>query len=309
MRTTTQVTLVNGRRLRITRLDNCGRIVYGDDNVAISDAFVSVSAKTNTTSTSAVEVKNANGDVIVKVPEKTSFANYGLEIAFAKVDPELFALVTGQRVLTDANGNPVGFSVDSAVDLEGQGIALEIWAGSPAGDACTDPNAQGSYGYVLFPFLQGGVLGDHSIQEGAISFTITGVTSNDGNGWGVGPYNVMLNGSGQPAKLAEPLTSTEHEAFLIVGVTPPDATAGTRPQLDPAATPVTALAFSATTGHAGTFTVTGGGAGVGVWYDFGDGTWDYVTGTTTTHTYAAAGTYVAKASSNGTWVTHSSTVS
>ena len=33
-RKTTKVALVNGRRMRVTRLDSCGRIVYGDDNVS-----------------------------------------------------------------------------------------------------------------------------------------------------------------------------------------------------------------------------------------------------------------------------------
>ena len=49
--------------------------------------------------------------------------------------------------------------------------------------------------------------------------------------------------------------------------------------------------------------------GVGVWWDFGDGTWDYVTegGGSTTHTYES-GTYTVQASTNGKWVTKSVTV-
>lgn len=304
----TSITLVNGTRLRVTRLDACGKIVYGDRNVGISDSFVSVAAKVATSATSAVAVKNANGDTLVSVPAVTSFSNYDLEIQFASVDPELFSLITGQGVKYDAFGNASGFIIDSSVSLTGQGIALEVWAGAPGGDACSTVGATGSYGYVLFPFLQGGVLGDHTINEGAISFTITGVTSNDGAGWGHGPYKVETGSDSNPSTLITALTSTTHELFAIVGVAPPAATVGTRPQLDPTATAVTALAATLS-GRVATFTVTGGGSGVGVWYDFGDGTWDYIVGTTTTHTYTAAGTYDVTASSNGTVVHHSTVVS
>lgn len=308
-RSTTKIGLLNGKRLRITRLDSCGRVVYGDNNVAISSGFVSIAAKAVTSATTAVDLKNANGDSVVKDSATTSFSDYTLDITFAEVDPELFALVTGQSVRYDANGNVIGFSVNSDVTLDGQGIAIEVWTGSPSGDACNDVGAQGSFGYVLYPFVQGGYLSDHTIAEGGITFAISGASTQDGNGWGTGPYKVVLGSDGTtPSKLAAPLLANDHEVILITGVAPPAATVGTRPQLDPSATPVTAVTFAATTGHAGTITITGGGAGVGVQYDFGDGTWDYVTGTSTSHTFPAAGTYTVKASSNGTYVQTTATV-
>lgn len=310
-RKTTKVALVNGRRMRLTRLDSCGRVVYGDDNVAVSSGFVSVASKTNTTSTNAVEVKNANGDTVVFEAAKTTFSNFALDIEFAEVDPELFALFTGQSVEFDASGNPVGFSVNSKVDLTDQGVALEVWTGSPSGDACADVNAQGSYGYVLYPFLQGGVLGDFTIAEGGISFTLTGTVSKDGNAWGHGPYPVMIGSNGQPGPLVGTVDTNDHLQTLIVGVTPPDATTGTRPQLDPKATAVTAIVNTPTTGHGVAFTATPAVAsGVGSWWDFGDGTWDYVTTASSaiTHVFAAAGNYTVEVSTNGTWVTKNITV-
>lgn len=300
-RKTTKVALVNGRRMRVTRLDSCGRIVYGDNNVAVSKGFVSVSSSTNTSSTDAVDIKNANGESVVFQPETTSFSNFGIEIEFAEVDPELFALVTGQDVVFDANGNPVGFTINSKIVLTAQGIGLEVWTGSPAGNACADVNAQGSYGYVLWPFLQGGVLGDFSIAQGGISFTITGITSNDGNAWGAGPYNVMIGSNGQPSKLVQPLDTNDHLQTLIVGVAPPEATTGTRPQMDPTKTAITAI-VNTNTARAYSFTATPAvNAGVGTWWDFGDGVWDYVTaaGSAVTHTYTAAGTFTVKASTTG----------
>ena len=46
-----------------------------------------------------------------------------------------------------------------------------------------------------------------------------------------------------------------------------------------------------------------------VWYDFGDGTWDYVAAPgDASHTYASPGTYTVKASQNGVWVSTTVTV-
>lgn len=308
-RKTNKVALVNGTRVRITRLDACGRIVYGDNNVAISKGFVSVALKAATSSTTAVDVKNANGESIVNEPAETSFSNYGVDIVFAEVDPELFALISGQRVLHDAFGQTTGFTVDTNVSLQSQGVAIEVWTGSPSGDACSDSNAQGSFGYILLPFVKGGYLSDHTISEGGISFTIAGATTKDGNAWGRGPYKVQINAGGQPGPLVDPLTTTEHEAVLLVGVAPPAPVDGTRPQLDPAKTAVTTITAT-TTGLSVDLDVTPDAAvGTGVWWEFGDGTWDYIDGGAVTHAFPSAGTYTVQASTNGTWVSKSVTVS
>jgi hypothetical protein len=312
-RKTDKLILVNGSRIRATRLDACGRVVFGDNNVVITKGWASVAITTNTTSTDAVTVKNADGETLVNVPEKTSFSNLGVEISLIEVDPELFALFTGNTVRHDANGVVTGVNIDSKTDLNGQGVALEVWAGAPAGDACSDDAAEGSYGYALLPFLQGGILGDHTFAEGAISFTMTGLVSKDGNSWGVGPYDVEIGADGNPAPLFEPLTSSNHEVLEIVGLTPPDAYDGARPQLDPSATAVTGITDAAATGsppaHTRTFTATGATSGSQVWWEFGDDEWDYVTGPTITHTFPAAGTYTVTASTNGTWVSHLVTIS
>jgi hypothetical protein len=46
-----------------------------------------------------------------------------------------------------------------------------------------------------------------------------------------------------------------------------------------------------------------------VWYDFGDGTWDYVDAPgASNHEYENPGTYTVRASQNGTWVSTTVTV-
>lgn len=302
---------VRGRRIRATRVDACGRPVYGEDSQVVSKGFISVAYTANTNDSDEINQPNAAGETCIFEPAQSSLTGYTVNIEFCEVDPELFSLVTGQEVYLDANGDAVGFSVGTDVDLEAQGFALELWAGAPAGDACADENAQGSYGYFLAPFLKGGILGDLTIENGAVTFTITGATTRDGNQWGSGPYNVMLNADGDPAPLITPLGTNKHLLLIWVGVAPPELFYGTRPVLDPDSTDITAVvAVEGSSPTEADFSFTGAVANEPVWIEYGDGTWDYVADGTTgsTHVYAANGTYTARASSNGTWVTTGVTI-
>lgn len=310
-RNTKSFSLLKGRRLRVTRVDNCGRVVYGDDSTIVNKGFVSVGLTTNTTESDAISVTNANGDICVSESGVVSLAGYGVEIAFCNVDPELLALITGQEVYLDAQGDPIGFTQNTKIQLDG-GFALEVWAGAAGTDVCADPNAQGSYGYILLPSLQGGVLSDFVVENAALTFTMTGANTKDGHRWGSGPYNVMLNSLGTAAPLIKPLDANDALLLIGVSVAPPEATVGSRPLLDPAAPAVTAVAGTTTPASLTVaFAVTPDDQTTPVWYDFGDETWDYVPAAEmgeTSHTYAEAGTYTVKASTNGTWVSTTVTV-
>jgi hypothetical protein len=297
--------LVNGRRLRTTRLDACGRPVYGDDSVGVSKGFVSVAYTANTTSADDIDQKNANGESCIFVKGKTTITGYGLEIEFCQVDPALLSQMTGQPVVLSADGTTVvGFDVDTKIDMSDVGVALEVWAGATDSDACATAGAQGSFGYFLVPFLQGGYLGDFTVENGNIDFTWTGANTVDGNGWGFGPYDVVLDGTGTPGPLNKAITSTTALHFEFSQVAPPDPTDGLRPLLDPDTDPITGLAASVVA-HVATFTPTPADIVAPFYYEFGDGTWDYITPSAmgaTTHTYPESGTYTAKATTDGeTW--------
>jgi hypothetical protein len=307
------LSLVKGRRIRVTKLDSCGRPIYGDDSQVVSKGFISVALTANTTETDEINVTNAAGEVCVYEASVTSLVGYGIEIQFCEVDPELFALVTGQPVVLGADGDTViGFDVDTKIGLENSNFALELWAGAPAGDSCNDPNAQGNYGYLLLPFLQGGILGDFTVENGAVTFTLTGANTKEGNGWGTGPYPVMLDGATPtpaPGVMATPVSTSTALRTMIVDVAPPADACGARPVLDPSLPNLTDITLTPD-GLDADITTTPAATGP-VWYDFGDGTWDYVAAPgTTTHSYAAAGTYTVRASQNGiVWVTKQVTVS
>jgi hypothetical protein len=301
------LSLVKGRRIRLTRLDGCGRPVYGDCSTSVSKGFISVSFTANTTESDEINVTNAAGEVCVFEPAETTLTGYGVEIAFCEVDPELFALVTGQPVVVDSFGNAIGFDIDTATSLTGQGFALELWAGSAAGDACATEGAQGSYGYLLLPFLQGGIVGDFTVENGSVTFTLTGANTRDGNSWGYGPYSdIQIDSGGQPGPMYSPIGSTVALRTILTDVAPPEAVCGCRPLLDSALPELTAVAGVAT-GASVDLDVTPIATG-SVWFDFGDGTWDLVAAPgETSHTYAKAGTYTVKASQNGVWVSTSVT--
>lgn len=306
------LSLVKGRRIRVTRLDSCGRPIYGDDSQVVSKGFISVAYTANTTESDEINVPNAAGEVCVYEPSVTSLVGYGIEIQFCNVDPELLALVTGQNVVLAADGTTVvGFDIDTKIGLENSNFALELWAGSPTGDACSTAGAQGSYGYILLPFVTGGILGDFTVENAAVTFTITGANTKEGNSWGVGPYDVMLDNSPTPApsKMSTPVSTTAALRTMIVDLAPPADACGARPVLDPALANLTAITpVEGDTPMEADFTVTPVSTGP-VWYNFGDGSWDFVAAPgAASHLYETPGTYTVSASQNGTWVTQTVTV-
>src|SRR5687768_8542909 len=242
------LSLVKGRRIRVTSLDSCGRPIYGDDSQVVSKGFISVGFTANTTESDEINVTNAAGEVCVYEAAVTSLVGYGIEVAFCEVDPELFALVTGQPVVFAADGTTViGFDVDTKIGLENSNFALELWAGAPTGDSCAE-GAQGSYGYLLLPFLTGGILGDFTVENDSVTFTLTGANTKEGNSWGVGPYNVMLGGSSTPAPMATPVSTSTALRTMIVDVAPPQDECGARPLLDPALPAITSITAVEDTG-------------------------------------------------------------
>src|SRR5262245_734204 len=214
-------TLVRGRAMRVTRLNACGDAVYGPPSTVASEGFISVALTANTEEGETISQANANGKICILDEPAPTFTGYSVEVSFWNVDPDLFALMTGQPpVLNDATpASAVGFQVNSDVNLDDSGFALELWSGVP-GAAC-GAGGDPAYGYFLIPFLKGGVFGDFTIENAAITFTMTGANSKDGNSWGVGPYDVLREASGAPGPLLEALPTDNHLHMQLVTLPPP----------------------------------------------------------------------------------------
>lgn len=234
--------VVRGRRLRATRLDGCGNPVLGPDSTVVTGGFISVALTANIEEGEAINVTNANGDVCVLDQPCPKFQDYSVVVTFCDVNPVLFNLMSGQP-LVENGADTVGFRVNSDVDACDSGFALELWTGVPS-DAC-EVGANASYGYMLLPFVQGGVLGDFTVENAAINFTLTGARTKKGGGWGVGPYDVVSD-AGTPSPLATAIAAGDHLHLERTSVAPPDA--------DCDASELGTLATGATQGAPGTYT-------------------------------------------------------
>lgn len=217
---TKKFSLVRGRALRVTRLDGCGSVVLGPDSKVSTEGFISIGLTANTEEGETISVTNAAGNVCILDQPAPKFTGYGIAVSFCGVDPDLFSLMTGQPLVMSADGNDVvGFGVDSDVNLDGTGFAMEMWSNVPV--AACDASGSASFGYMLIPFVKGGVLGDLTVENGAINFTLSGASSKDGNEWGVGPYSVVRNAAGNPGPLNKAIPTTRHLHTEVTTVAPP----------------------------------------------------------------------------------------
>lgn len=238
-------TLVRGRALRVTKLDGCGRVDLGPDSSIATDGFISVGLTANTEEGETISQTNAAGKICILDEPSPEFTGYSIEVNFCGVDPQLLSLMTGQPVVLNAAGTAVvGFRMNSGINLAEKGFALEMWSSVPV--AACDASGGASFGYFLVPFIQGGVLGDFTVENGAINFTLTGASSKEGSEWGVGPYDVVRDEGGAAGPLNEPIDTKDHLHLEVTTVPPPT--------LDTGATALGVPATGATAGIPATLT-------------------------------------------------------
>jgi hypothetical protein len=269
---------LRGRRMRATVLDAAGNVVYGANSAIVTKGFITVAYTTVTQEGEAITVTNAAGEACVAESALPSVNGFTAEATFCEVDYRLFEILTGNKVLLDDNNVAIGFTETTSIDLATVNFALELWLGS---------KNPGEYGYVLTPFLRGGIVGDVTIENAAITFTVTGLTTRGGSAWGKGPYAVQ-SVAGVPAVLKDAVTATEHRRWLTTTVAPPTAYEGSIPVLAtaPALTSLTATP----TGLSVAIAPVPSGTDP-IFYDFGDGTYDYAATGSFTKVFGSAGTY------------------
>lgn len=220
---------VLGKKIRVTRLDNCCNTAPPgtECGMVISDGFIRITLSTETTEGTEIAPTKADGTTCYSVRTPDSFNRMTVEIEFCNVDPDLFEMMSNAEPFVDYNGDTTGFTVGEGA-LEKR-FALELWTGLASNEeACTTPGAEEGSGYFLLPCMQGGVLGDFEVVgDGESNFTITGAYTNKAIGWGQGPYEVMLDELGDPAPLPAPGIATDrHFLATITGVAPPPAACG-----------------------------------------------------------------------------------
>lgn len=306
--------VVRAPAARVTRLGPCGEILDTGCDFATTESFVEITlTKVYQERQDALQL-NANGNICVDKPKFPILRWYEVAIQFCNVDPELFNIVSAEPlVMNDATiPQAIGWCTlpESA---ESANFALEFWTGTED-EGCDDGDVV--YGYGLLPRIVQGTIGDVTINNGVITFTVNGITRG-ANQWGTGPYNVIINetgvNAGLPGKLLTSVNTGSHKCFFWTKLAPPDGFCGCQ-DLSPALT-VLPLTGAAAVLRTLTFPVDLNGDPIlPAIIDWGDLTADQVvtSGTSATHTYVAGSytaTYKATTQSGPTYTSATITVS
>lgn len=286
-------TPIRGRRMRVTKVNALGRPVYGPAAFVTTSGFVSVQFTPEIAEGEETEVRTAGGDLCVSERGCDELRWITVQIEFCQVDPCLFTLINETWTeLRDCVGDVIGWAESHKFSCD-TGFGLELWT-DVTGYTPTTPGAQGAWGYLLLPFIVGGTLGEQTVENGAISFTITGRTKK-GSGWGVGPYDVMCNDAvtGACGPLLTPVGPDEPRRIFLTTCPPPLAVCGCQPLSAPDGPPATvveddtdtermSVTASIPVGTVGAYSV-----------NWGDGSTvqDIIPGTPLDHTYVRNGTY------------------
>lgn len=215
---------------RVTTLSSCGAVATGTCASAVTNGIISVAMTKEYEDRQEFFVKNGNGDFCVRETNPPILKWINLELTFCAVEPEMLNMLTAEPLVADDRDSPryTGFSTQegSAANVN---FALEGWtrvSGSNLG--CTGTN-QVEYGYVLFPWVVEGTLGDITFQNDTVSFVINSRTHANSL-WGTGPYFVDLSDAtatlNNQIKLLTPILSTQHHRMFLTRMAPPTASCG-----------------------------------------------------------------------------------
>lgn len=209
--------IANLDTVRVTRLDSCGKPITGM-HAFVTECVSSIAMNPNIDTQDDVIYKAANGSLCGVKRGCPTLLGYDLEFNFYQVSPELTDVLTGQPIVMDNLAEPVG-NDSCNIDCHG-GFALEFWS-ELIGQNCTATGVP-RFLYVLIPWVTNAYVTDLEIGSDQVTFQLLG-SSRAGGQWGVGPYNVVMNGAapGTPGPMLTPLGATCHRRMQITTVAPP----------------------------------------------------------------------------------------
>lgn len=209
-----------GKRLRVTKLDDCGNVPAAGvaDSIIVTDGFISVNLTSEVEDGAEIITRKADGTLCVNEKLPNSFKRFTVEVTLCGVNPQLLAFMSNAEPYADYDEVINGITVaEGTIDTK---FALELWTGI-SGSSCL-PGEAFYGGYMLLPFVNGGVLGDISLDgENAANFSITGAYTKGGNAWGVGPYDVMLDDADAAAPLPTAVDAFDHLLLMDTSLAPP----------------------------------------------------------------------------------------
>jgi hypothetical protein len=208
---------IKARVARIVQLTECGVIVTGAGAQVVTDGFIQIAPSPEYEEGEEHLVLNANGSPCVNEKDPNFLKRVGLSIDFCKMDPDAVVLMTGERLL--ATGSPVtGTGVAFGEGLLTARFSLEVWQPLAGAGACSATGVT-YYMYWAFPNVGNAMIGDFTMENAPLTFSIEADTKAASATWGNGPGSIdWLNGN--------TIAADEHFAFNITTVPPPTPTCG-----------------------------------------------------------------------------------
>jgi hypothetical protein len=208
---------VRGSTIRVTALTARGMLPgEGPVRYAVSRSVARVSVNEVSDSGSGGVLRDEHDQPRIGLPDITDGLGYSLDADLMRVDPGLLNLMLAVPLATDAAGNVVGFDASTRLPLAS--FALEVWS-KLTGEVCKDGQR---WGYTLFPYLRGGVLGGVTFNNGLVSFGMKRSMARKGSLWGPGPYDM----SAPFERLWDPVSRNDWWTMAVTDVPPPDQTDG-----------------------------------------------------------------------------------
>jgi len=267
--------------------------VYGPCSTVTSKGFISLEISPESEEGEEVNQPNAAGEQCINEPGQPYIKWYNVSIEFCQVDFDLFTMMnpTWEKIL-DEDGDTVGLEESLTIDPSA-GFALEYWTDVASIEGLKiPPGATGAWGYSVLQRLVSGIIEDRTIENDAISFTLTGKTLTGGQ-WGVGPYNVRrAAGTGTPGPLLTPIKPDSPHRSELVTLEPPEALCGCRALSNPAGPTINSLVEGGDPQEVTLTATTTGGRPMTVNWGDGTATAALTSATPTDHTYADPGEYL-----------------
>lgn len=219
-------------RVRVTTVDvSCGQAVTGSCATVVSDGIISIAMTKQYEEREEFFVKNGDGIFCVRETTPPQLKWINLVLTFCNVDPELVNIVSAEPIVYDDADSPraTGYSTQEGSAALAS-FALEGWTRISGGDVPCTGGVE--YGYVLFPWVAEGTVGDVTLENGVANFVVNARTKS-GSLWGTGPYFVDLSDASgtldNPIALLTPILSTQHHRMFLTRMAPPASSCGCQP--------------------------------------------------------------------------------
>lgn len=215
-------------RMRVTKLNSCGLPVTGSCSTVVTDGIISIEMTKEYEDREEFFVKNGDGQFCVRETNPPILKWINLVVTLCNVDPELVNIMSAEPIVYDDASSPqaIGYNTQEG-SAASSFFAIEGWTRlAGLSTPCTGGE---EYGYVLFPFVKEGTIGDMTLENGVANFVLNARTSGNSS-WGTGPYFVDYSdnpaGSTTNIALLTPILSTQHHRMFITRKPPPTAACG-----------------------------------------------------------------------------------